>query len=178
MSSTAAILPFFLLLLLLTSATTTTPTVYQVLEEYDFPKGLLPTGVTNYTLNKSTGEFEVNLSETCSFTVQSYELKYKSTISGVIRKDKLTKLKGVSVKLLFFWVDIVEVYRDSDELEFSVGILSADFQIDGFDESPECGCGFDCNGLGIEFEGEKKKKKKKKKKGVKCGDQVDGLFAY
>ncbi|KVI12462.1 Protein of unknown function DUF538 [Cynara cardunculus var. scolymus] len=164
MSSPATILCFFILLLISAAITVAEkPTVYEVLKQYDFPAGLLPTGVTDYTLNNSTGEFEVMLGETCSFSVDGYDLKYKSTISGVISKDKLRKLKGVSVKLLFIWVDIVEVSRDEDELDFSVGILSAGFDIEGFEESPECGCGFDCNGL--EIEGEKK-------------SEVDDLFTY
>ncbi|KAJ9547667.1 hypothetical protein OSB04_020210 [Centaurea solstitialis] len=159
MSSTATTLSFLLLLLSATAATVSAakkPTVYEVLEEYDFPAGLLPTGVTDYKLNQSTGEFEVKLRETCSFTVKNYDLRYKSTINGVISKDKLRKLKGVSVKLLVFWADIVEVSRDGNALDFSVGIMSAGFKVDGFDESPECGCGFDCNAL--EIGGHKKKK--------------------
>ena len=36
--------------------------------------------------------------------------------------------------------------KDDDELQFSVGIASANFPLDGFDESPSCGCGFDCVG--------------------------------
>ncbi|KAI3829575.1 hypothetical protein L1987_03701 [Smallanthus sonchifolius] len=124
------------------------PTVYEALESYDFPAGLLPVGVTGYTLDEETGEFEVYLGETCSYTVQGYNLKYQSTISGVISKDKITGLKGISVKVLFFWLDIVELSRDGDQLYLSVGILSAGFDISGFIESPQCGCGFDCNDIG------------------------------
>ncbi|KAG2324387.1 hypothetical protein Bca52824_007115 [Brassica carinata] len=47
----------------------------------------------------------------------------------------------------FLWLNIVEVIRNGDELEFSVGITSANFVIEEFYESPQCGCGFDCDGL-------------------------------
>ncbi|XP_059664310.1 uncharacterized protein At5g01610-like [Cornus florida] len=127
-----------------TAGNDTSPTAYQVLEEYDFPVGLLPKGVQGYELNETTGEFSVYLNGTCSFSIDGYKLKYKSTITGVISKDKLKSLEGISVKVLFFWINIVEVIRDGDELEFSVGIASADFPVSNFDESPECGCGFDC----------------------------------
>ncbi|KAI7992150.1 Uncharacterized protein LOK49_LG12G01091 [Camellia lanceoleosa] len=131
-----------------------TLTAYQVLEQYDFPVGILPIGAKGYELDKSTGKFKAYLDETCTFTIQNYELKYKSTITGVISKGKLKNLKGVSVKILFLWLNIGEVIRDDDELEFSVGIASADFPIESFVESPQCGCGFDCvNG------GEKKRPK-------------------
>lgn len=131
-------------------------TVYEALQLYDFPVGLLPEGVTSYELNTSTGEFTVYLNKTCSFTIEGYNLKYKTKITGTISKDKITDLKGIQVKVLFFWLNIVEVTRDGDELEFSVGIVSADFPMDNFVESPQCGCGLDCaNGNG--FEGEKEK---------------------
>lgn len=104
-------------------------------------------GITKYDLDTTTGNFKVYLDDTCEFNVQDYKLKYKSTISGTISKNELKNLSGISVKVLLFWVNIGEVSRDGDELEFSVGILSVDFEIDNFEESPQCGCGFDCNGL-------------------------------
>ncbi|KAG5541752.1 hypothetical protein RHGRI_021546 [Rhododendron griersonianum] len=125
-----------------------TLTAYEVLEEYDFPIGLLPQGITGYELEKSTGEFSAYLNSTCTFAISGYELKYKTTITGVITSGKLYKLSGISVKVLFLWLNIAEVIRDDDddeeELEFSVGIASADFPVDGFNERPRCGCGFDC----------------------------------
>ncbi|PKI51649.1 uncharacterized protein At5g01610-like [Punica granatum] len=122
-------------------------TAYEVLEEYDFPVGLLPKGVLSYELNKSTGEFSVYLNGSCTYSIDSYELKYKSKITGVISTDKLKSLSGIKVKVLFLWLSIVEVVKDDDELEFSVGIASADFPVSNFDESPTCGCGFDCETL-------------------------------
>lgn len=118
---------------------------YDILKQYDFPVGLLPKGATGYELNTKTGKFTAYLNETCSFYIQSYELKYKSTIKGVISQGKLAKMKGISVKVELLWLKIVEVTRIGDELEFSVGIASADFGVDNFVESPQCGCGFDCN---------------------------------
>jgi hypothetical protein len=44
------------------------------------------------------------------------------------------------------WVDIVEVLRNGDDLEFSVGIAGAGFPIDNFEECPQCGCGLNCSG--------------------------------
>ncbi|KAL8513413.1 hypothetical protein ACS0TY_012758 [Phlomoides rotata] len=119
-------------------------TVYEALQSYDFPVGLIPKGVTSYELDPSTGKFTVKLNGTCSFDIDGYALKYKSTISGTISKDKIKDLKGIQVKVLLFWVNIVEVTRDKDELDFSVGIASASFPLDSFYESPQCGCGFDC----------------------------------
>ncbi|OVA12701.1 Protein of unknown function DUF538 [Macleaya cordata] len=121
------------------------PSAYEVLEDYDFPVGLLPKGVIGYDLDKNSGKFAAYLNGSCSFSLEgSYQLKYKSTIRGIISKDKLSNLEGVSVKILLFWVNIIEVIRRGDELEFSVGIASANFPIDNFEERPQCGCGLNC----------------------------------
>ncbi|KAE8672233.1 hypothetical protein F3Y22_tig00111848pilonHSYRG00351 [Hibiscus syriacus] len=118
---------------------------YEILQGYNFPVGLLPRGVLKYDLDESTGCFHAYLNSSCSFGLQgSYQLKYKSTTSGIISENKLKNLSGISVKVLFLWLNIVEVVRDEDELEFSVGITSASFAIDNFYESPQCGRGFDC----------------------------------
>ncbi|XP_010522798.1 PREDICTED: uncharacterized protein LOC104801279 [Tarenaya hassleriana] len=121
---------------------------YEVVELYNLPAGILPKGVLDYDLNRETGEFKVRFNGTCEFSIESYELKYQSTISGVISTGRVRNLKGVSVKVLFFWVNIVEVSRENDDLDFSVGIASASFAADNFVESPQCGCGFDCNEAG------------------------------
>ncbi|KAK7843174.1 uncharacterized protein LOC112032725 [Quercus suber] len=129
-----------------TNLTTTKPSVYDVIQSFNFPIGILPKGVQGYDLETSTGKFSAFFSGSCSFSLEgSYELKYKPTINGIITKGKLTSLQGVSVKLFFFWVDIIEVRRIGDNLGFSVGIAGADFPIDNFEESPQCGCGLKCN---------------------------------
>ena len=120
---------------------------YEALQQYDFPSGILPEGVVGYELDRDTGEFSAYLDGTCNYAIDSHQLSYESTIQGVISPGRITNLKGVSVKVLFFWLNIVEVIHDGDEMEFSVGIASANFPIDNFFESPQCGCGFNCNHL-------------------------------
>ncbi|KAK4357238.1 hypothetical protein RND71_022848 [Anisodus tanguticus] len=118
---------------------------YEVLQRYDFPMGILPKGVKDYELNTKTGEFSAYLNSTCSFKLEnSYQLNYKPVIKGVVSKGKLRKLSGVSVKVLLVWVNIIEVRRRGDNLEFSVGLASANFLIENFEECPQCGCGLDC----------------------------------
>ncbi|KAG8648290.1 uncharacterized protein LOC110621930 [Manihot esculenta] len=121
------------------------PTAYEILTLYNFPVGLLPKGVTGYYLDKTTGKFSAFLNGTCIFSLEgSYQIRYKSTVKGLISRGKLSRLEGVSVKLFFMWIDIVEVSRNGDSLDFSVGIASAGFPIDNFEESPQCGCGLKC----------------------------------
>lgn len=56
------------------------------------------------------------------------------------------------MKVAFLWMDIVEVRHVSEKLEFSVGITSADFPVDDFNECPQCGCGFDCGDKAEKFQ--------------------------
>ncbi|CAL9779126.1 unnamed protein product [Musa acuminata subsp. burmannicoides] len=120
-------------------------TAYEVLESYGFPPGLLPKGALGYDLDGSTGAFSAHLNGSCSFSLEgSYQLRYSPTISGHISSGRLSGLRGVSVKILLFWVNIIEVRRLSDSLRFSVGIASADFAIRNFFVSPGCGCGLNC----------------------------------
>lgn len=122
---------------------------YEALEQYKFPVGLLPQGATGYSLNKATGEFSAHLNGSCMFTLEkSYELRYEPVIKGLISEGRLEKLSGVSVKVVLLWLNIVEVKRNHQNLEFSVGFTSANFPIHNFEDCPQCGCGLDCNGGG------------------------------
>ncbi|GAV66968.1 DUF538 domain-containing protein [Cephalotus follicularis] len=136
-------------------STSSPPTAYEILESYDFPVGLLPKGVVNYDIDRTTGKFNAYLNGSCSFSLEgSYQLRYKPVISGYISNDRLTSLSGISVKVLFLWLNIVEVTRNGDQIGFSVGIASANFPIDNFYECPQCGCGLVCdNGQFIEWYG-------------------------
>ena len=122
-------------------------TAYEVLEDYNFPVGLLPKGVKGYDLNITTGKFSAYFNDTCSFSLESsYQLKYMPTIEGYISNGKLSTLEGIYVRVFFMWMQIVEILRYRDELFFSVGVLFSVFPIDYFEESPQCGCGFQCGG--------------------------------
>ncbi|KAK4355663.1 hypothetical protein RND71_024634 [Anisodus tanguticus] len=127
----------------------TSLSAYDLLKSYDFPVGILPKGVTGYDLDKSTGKWSAHLNGDCSFALEgSYQLRYKSKFGGYIAKDRLTNLYGVSVKVLFLWLNIVEVVKNGDNLEFSVGIASASFPLFNFLVSPQCGCGLNCDSNG------------------------------
>ncbi|XP_009631923.1 uncharacterized protein At5g01610-like [Nicotiana tomentosiformis] len=145
MSLTSILCFFFLFFSATTASRNEKPSAYEELQRYDFPMGILPKGVKDYKLNTKTGEFSAYLNSTCSFRLEtSYQLNYKPVIKGVISKGRLTKLSGVSVKVVLLWLNIVEVRRKGGNLEFSVGLTSANFPIENFEECPQCGCGLDC----------------------------------
>ncbi|XP_074565880.1 uncharacterized protein At5g01610-like [Curcuma longa] len=120
------------------------PSAYEMLEKFDFPKGILPEGVQSYEL-KGDGSFTVLLASDCEFKVDGgYVLKYGRKIAGKVDAGALTNLKGVSVKVLFAWFSINSVARNDAALNFYVGPLSASFPVSNFEECPRCSCGFDC----------------------------------
>ena len=128
-------------------SSTDSRTVYEVLEDYYFPVGLLPKGVKGYDLNITRGKFSVYFNDTCSFSLESsYQLKYMPTVKGYISNGKLSSLEGVYTRLFLVWMEIVEILRSEDDLVLSVGVMSSAFPIDYFEESPQCGCGFQCGG--------------------------------
>ncbi|KAK3041935.1 hypothetical protein RJ639_002243 [Escallonia herrerae] len=128
------------LLLIFSLPANSDPTAYDLIQDFGFPVGILPKGVTGYDLDESTGKFSLYMNQSCKFSLEgSYQLNYKPTVKGYISKGRLYNLEGVKVKILFLWVDIIEVDRSGDELNFSVGIASAGFGIENFEESPQCG---------------------------------------
>ena len=74
--------------------------------------------------------------------MEGYRLKYKSIISGTISTNKLKDLRRDKCEGAVVWLNIDEGSRYEDELEFSVGIVSADFGVVNFEESSQCGCGW------------------------------------
>ncbi|XP_015692964.1 uncharacterized protein LOC102721167 [Oryza brachyantha] len=120
------------------------PSAYEMLERFGFPRGILPEGVTGYTLRPSSGEFEVYLGGTedipCEFEVDGgYRLTYQRRIYGRVSGGSISDLHGVTVRVFFMnWgIDRV-VMADAAHLMFYVGPLSQSFSADSFDESPRC----------------------------------------
>lgn len=122
------------------------PSAYEVLQQYEFPAGLLPVGITGCNLDEDTGRFSARLDGTCSFEIQSkYTIRYEPAIEGVISRGKIEDLKGVSVRVVsLVWLSVIRVVRAGPEIEFSVGVASAGFPVENFEECPRCGCGLDC----------------------------------
>ncbi|KAM7275678.1 hypothetical protein ACFE04_017544 [Oxalis oulophora] len=117
-------------------------TAYEVLKQYNLPVGLLPRGVVSYTLDNSTNRFEVNFPATCSVKLQRYEVKFNSRVTGIISKDRVSRLNGIKVKdgwfLNLIWFGLDEIKHQHDHVVFSVGFMDRDFDMENFDESATC----------------------------------------
>ncbi|CAN6540969.1 hypothetical protein ACFX13_018086 [Malus domestica] len=140
-----------LLLLPLTSQTTdpSTPNrnsisspspAHTELTNYGFPIGLLPTAVKNYTINRTTGDFIVDLGGACKVTLppDNYLATYSKKITGKIVEGKIAEINGISVRAFFQWWSITGIRSSGDNLVFEVGMVSAKYPSKNFDESPAC----------------------------------------
>ncbi|KAG0624068.1 hypothetical protein M758_3G221600 [Ceratodon purpureus] len=113
--------------------------VYERLETYGFPEGLLPHIVTGYTLEPD-GKFTLYLESKCQVLIEGkYPLIYNKVISGMLSYGKLQGLKGITVKAFYIWWNISGIALGDDEsLFFDIGILSTKFSCDHFDDPPIC----------------------------------------
>ncbi|XP_076946875.1 uncharacterized protein At5g01610-like [Bidens hawaiensis] len=115
------------------------PSVYQVLQSYNLPVGLLPNGATGYTLDPKSGRYSVNLSGICEVNVGDYEFQYSPPITGVISQNNLGGMGGVKVKVALGWVSIVNINRNQDQLKLTIdGIGDKEFPANVFYLSPNC----------------------------------------
>jgi hypothetical protein len=113
--------------------------VYERLEGYGFPEGILPHIVTGYTLEPN-GKFTLYLESKCQVLVESkYPLVYNNVITGMLSYGKLQGLRGITVKAYYIWWNIYGIALGDDEsLFFDIGILSTKFPCNNFDDPPIC----------------------------------------
>ncbi|KAL6905489.1 hypothetical protein ACP4OV_003090 [Aristida adscensionis] len=124
------------------TAAAAAPTAYEMLERYDFPRGILPEGVAGYEL-RADGSFDVYFPRDCEFLLaQRWLVRYDARVSGAAAAGALTALQGISVKVLFVWLPVGEVDRAGDALSFYIGPVSTSFPLADFAQSPRCR-GFD-----------------------------------
>ncbi|KAF5726332.1 hypothetical protein HS088_TW22G00009 [Tripterygium wilfordii] len=99
--------PHFVVLLLLTllsfaSSTlqSQSPTIYDHLRKNGLPTGLLPEGITEFTLDATTGEFQIKLTQPCNAKFEN-ELPYDFNITGSSSFGKIGNLSGVNQQEMF-----------------------------------------------------------------------------
>lgn len=130
-----------LLSMVLSMAASDSPSssVYDVLKSHGLPTGLLPKGVTNFTLD-STGKFKVHLDRACNAIFEN-ELHYDMNISGILGYGKIDGLLGISAKDLFLWLPVVAIRVDipsSGVIYFNVSVVSKQFSLSSFETPRDC----------------------------------------
>ncbi|XP_021279125.1 uncharacterized protein LOC110412819 isoform X2 [Herrania umbratica] len=115
------------------------PTVWDILPKYGLPSGLLPSTVTNYSL-QNDGRFIVVLESPC-YVQFEYLVYYEKTITGKLGYGSITDLKGIQVQRFFLWFDVDEIKVDlppSDSIYFQVGFINKKLDVDQFKTIHSC----------------------------------------
>ncbi|EAY90319.1 hypothetical protein OsI_11896 [Oryza sativa Indica Group] len=117
-------------------------TVYDVLQQNNLPRGLIPQGVTSYVLHPD-GHLEVTLPGECNFVVtvggSPYKFRFDSKFVGLIKSGSISEINGVRVQFKYAFEAIVQVDHAGNQLTFKVGTSSISFPISDFASSPVCG---------------------------------------
>lgn len=121
------------------SANQSDQSIYEVLKLHGLPMGLLPKGVTNFTLDDS-GKFEVHLDRACNAKFEN-ELHYDMNVSGTLQFGQIDGLSGISAQDLFLWFPVIEIRVDipsSGLIYFNVGVVSKQFSLSSFENPRDC----------------------------------------
>ncbi|CAK9180641.1 unnamed protein product, partial [Ilex paraguariensis] len=127
----------------LTSSTTDTSTIssiYDLLHSHGLPIGLLPKGVTNFTIDPSTGHFEVYLDSICDTNFESH-VRFNLNVSGTLRFGEIAELSGVAAEDLFLWFPVKGIRVDipsSGLIYFDVGVVFKQFSLSSFETPRDC----------------------------------------
>ncbi|KAH9740718.1 hypothetical protein KPL70_002316 [Citrus sinensis] len=112
--------------------------VHDLLPLYGLPKGLIPSDIKSYTLDKSTGSFSIEMTRTCYVHFQQL-VWYDKHIKGKLSYGAVHDVSGIQAKKLFLWLPVtgIETVKNSDVLRFFVGALSEDLPAEQFQEIPQ-----------------------------------------
>ncbi|WVZ06445.1 hypothetical protein V8G54_019791 [Vigna mungo] len=115
-------------------------TIYDELRAQGLPEGLLPKGIAKYSLNGTSGEFEVWMPEPCNAKFEN-EVHYDSNIKGILGFGRIGKLSGMSAQELFLWFPVKGIRVDvptSGLIHFDVGVADKQLSLSLFEDPPDC----------------------------------------
>ncbi|KAL8516542.1 hypothetical protein ACS0TY_014981 [Phlomoides rotata] len=113
--------------------------IYEVLKTHGLPMGLLPKGVSNFSLDDS-GKFQVNLDRACNAKFEN-EIHYDMNITGTLQYGRIDGLLGISAQDLFLWFPVIEIRVDvpsSGLIYFNVSVVSKQFSLSSFENPRDC----------------------------------------
>ncbi|XWS42969.1 hypothetical protein CRYUN_Cryun16bG0059600 [Craigia yunnanensis] len=131
---------FFLLSLNFPTTQSSPTSIYDHLERNGLPMGLLPKGITDFSIDPDTHRFQVNLSQPCNTKFEN-QLHYDFNISGVLSFGKIVNLSGVSQQDLFLWFPVISIRVDdpsSGLINFDVGVVDKQFSLALFESPHDC----------------------------------------
>ncbi|XP_059440232.1 uncharacterized protein LOC132172697 [Corylus avellana] len=130
----------FLLLSLLLITTSATTTIYDHLRLHGLPTGLLPKGITNFSVSPTTSLFQISLPNPCIAKFEN-QLLYDPNISFYLTHAHIGNLSGVSAQELFLWFPVKGIRVDvpsSGVIHFDVGVVDKQYSLSLFESPPDC----------------------------------------
>ncbi|CAL1385340.1 unnamed protein product [Linum trigynum] len=128
------------LLLLSISTAAASPTIYDYLHRNGLPIGLFPEGITNFSLDSTTGRFQINLTQPCNVKLEN-QLHYDFNVSGLLSPGKIQELSGMSQQELFLWFPVKGIRVDDPKtglIHFNVGVVDKQFTFSMFEIPGQC----------------------------------------
>ncbi|XP_057481462.1 uncharacterized protein LOC130768402 [Actinidia eriantha] len=123
------------------SSSLSSSSIYDVLGSYGLPPGLLPKGITNFTIDPSTGRFESHLDSSCNAKFET-DFHYEATVAGTLAFGQIGDVSGVSAQDLFLWFPVKGVRVDvpsSGVVYFDVGDgVRKQFSFSSFETPQDC----------------------------------------
>ncbi|XP_057499268.1 uncharacterized protein LOC130783571 isoform X2 [Actinidia eriantha] len=115
--------------------------IYDVLRSHGLPPGLLPKGITNFTIDPATGRFESHLDSSCNAKFET-DFHYEATVAGTLAVGQIGDVSGVSAQDLFLWFPVKGVRVDvpsSGVVYFDVGDgVRKQFSFSSFETPQDC----------------------------------------
>ncbi|MCL7035068.1 hypothetical protein MKW94_000904 [Papaver nudicaule] len=113
--------------------------IYEVLKSHGLPIGLLPKGVTEFSLSEN-GRFEVHLDEACNAKFENV-VHYDRNVTGTLSYGQIRELTGIQAQELFLWFPVNGIRVDipsSGLIYFDVGVIYKQFSLSLFETPPDC----------------------------------------
>ncbi|KAL2526220.1 hypothetical protein Adt_11274 [Abeliophyllum distichum] len=116
--------------------------IYDVLESNGLPIGIFPKGVSNFTLDPTTGNFQLNLLSPapCDAKFET-RVRYDCDITGTIAYGQIANLSGLAAQELFLWLPVKSIRVDvpsSGLIYFDVGVVFKQFSLSFFETPKDC----------------------------------------
>lgn len=116
--------------------------IYDVLESHGLPIGIFPKGVSNFTLDPASGNFQLNLlSPVPCDTKFETTVRYECEIKGTIAYGQIANLSGLAAQELFLWLPVKSIRVDvpsSGLIYFDVGVVFKQFSLSFFETPKDC----------------------------------------
>ncbi|CAM8881509.1 unnamed protein product [Rhodiola kirilowii] len=123
------------------SAAEASDSFYNLLRSHGLPIGIVPKNITKFTVDETTGRFEVYLDRSCSAKFEN-EVHYEINVTGTLTYGQIGDLSGMSSQELFLWFPVKGIRVDvptSGLIYFDVGgVVSKQFSLSLFETPPDC----------------------------------------